>query len=63
MGWSDIRPLMGREAYVMRVDAEVLELPDGWFKFICPDCRDEWRQDHTQKFYICSVCGYKWRTH
>ena len=54
---------MGREAYVMRVDAEVLELPDGWFKFICPDCRDEWRQDHTQKFYTCSVCGYKWRTH
>lgn len=63
MGWNDTRPLMGRESYILREDAEVLDEPDGYYKIVCPDCGDSWRQTHLQRFYNCATCRYKWRSH
>jgi len=54
---------LGREAYVLREDAEVLDLPDGYYQIVCPGCGDRWRQVSPQRYYSCAACGYKWKTH
>lgn len=56
-------PPAGRAAYVLREDTGILDEPDGYFRIVCPECGDNWRQTHLQRFYACATCRYRWRTH
>ncbi len=62
MGWSN-NGAIGRAAYILREDAEVLDEADGYYRIVCPGCDDSWRQVFLQRFYICATCRYRWRSH
>jgi len=61
MGWSN-KIGLGKEAYILREDAEVFDLPDGRYMIACPGCGDRWKQVALQRYYLCAACGYKWRS-